>query len=133
MSSCFPSRISLSPRTVSATATRLPETRGLATFLDLRSPGIRDLTRGWRPEADLLATTLPGAHHTYVTAGLGGPLERIFGDGLVHARSADAPARAAGAAPNVTVHHHPGVGHLRLVHHPAVADHLVERLGPRRP
>ena len=115
----------------SATA-RWPETRGLASFLDLRSPGIRDLTRGWRSEPELLPVLLPVARHAFVTSGLGGPLERVLGDGLVHARSADAPARAAGAAPNVVVRHHPGIGHLRLVHHPAVADDLVTWMGPRR-
>lgn len=117
---------------LSATAARLPETRGLAAFLDLRSPGIRDLTRGWRPEPDLLPVLLPAARHAFVSSGLGGPLERAFGDGLVHARSATAPARAVGAAPNIVVRHHPGVGHLRLVHHPAVADDLVAWMAPRR-
>lgn len=117
---------------LSTTATRLPETRGLASFLDLRSPGIRDLTRGWRSEPELLPVLLPHARHGFVTAGLGGPWERLVGDGLVHARSADAPARADAEAPNVAVRHHPGVGHLRLVHHPAVADDLVAWMGPRR-
>jgi hypothetical protein len=110
---------------LSSGAAQRPETRGLATFLDLRSPGIRDLTRGWRSEPDLLPLLLPRAQHAFVTAGLARPWERLFGDGLVHARSADAPGRAAADAPNVVVRHHPGVGHLRLVHHPAVADDLV--------
>lgn len=117
---------------LSTGAARLPETRGLATLIDLRSPGIRDLTGGWRAEPELLPHLLPGARHAFVSAGLGGPLGRIVGDGLVHARSADAPARAVGAEPNVVIRHHPGVGHLRLVHHPAVADDLVGWLGPRR-
>jgi hypothetical protein len=116
---------------LSGTAARRPETRGLASFLDLRSPGIRDLTRGWRAEPELLPTLLPHARHAFVTAGLGRPWDRLVGDGLVHARSADAPGRASADAPNVVVRHHPGVGHLRLVHHPAVADDLVEWLGPR--
>lgn len=126
---------------LSAAAGRRPETRGLAAFLDLRSPGIRDLTRGWRSEPELLPALLPHARHAFVTAGLGRPWDRIVGDGLVHARSGDAPARAVRAttaeggapdAPNVVVRHHPGVGHLRLLHHPAVADDLVAWLGPRR-
>ncbi|HMJ75112.1 MAG TPA: hypothetical protein VK507_04020 [Iamia sp.] len=147
--------------TLSTAAARLPETRGLATFLDLRSPGIRDLTRGWRPsaldpiaetavaetavadaetaaEAEIvtLAALLPHAQHAFVAASLGTrrrhPLTWLVGDGLVHPRSATAPARAARSAPNVVTRHHPGVGHLRLVHHPAVADDLVQWLTPRR-
>jgi len=115
---------------LSDAAGRRPETRGVAAFLDLRSPGIRDLTRGWRSEPELLPALLPHARHAFVTSGLGGPLERLFGDGLVHARSADAPARAAADAGNVVVRHHPGVGHLRLLHHPAVADDLEAWMGP---
>ncbi len=147
---------------LSATAARQPETRGLATFLDLRSEGIRDLTRGWRPTAltpiaaspddvataadaadDVeteeiltLAALLPAAQHAFVASSLGTPghpLTRLFGDGLVHPRSATAPARAAREAPNVVTRHHPGVGHLRLVHHPAVGDDLVAWMAPRRP
>jgi len=172
--------------TLSTAAARRPETRGVATFLDLRSPGIRDLTRGWRPtaldpttgpgtadagpaeaaeaadtdapnvadveavadaaraeaetaaEAEIvtLAALLPQAQHAFVAASLGTrrrhPLTWLVGDGLVHPRSATAPARAARSAPNVVTRHHPGVGHLRLVHHPAVADDLVEWLTPRR-
>ncbi len=150
----------------SVAASRLPETRGLATVLDLRSAGIRDLTRGWRPTA--LATTgadevanladagtagrgdadaeheppevvtlaglLPHARHAFVASSLRAPLDRLIGDGLVHARSATAPGRAATrqAAENVIVREHPGVGHIRLVHHPDVADDLVAWLGPRR-
>lgn len=116
---------------LAGTAARLPETRGLASLIDLRSAGIRDLTRGWRAEPELLPALLPHARHAYVTAGLGRPWDRLVGDGLVHARSADAPGRASAGAANVLVRHHPGVGHLRLVHHPAVADDLVAWLGPR--
>jgi hypothetical protein len=154
---------------LSTAAAHRPETHGLATFLDLRSPGIRDLTRGWRPsaldptggpdradeapeavadaalaqaetaaEAEIvtLAALLPRAQHAFVAASLGTrrrhPLTWLVGDGLVHPRSATAPARAARSAPNVVTRHHPGVGHLRLVHHPAVADDLVAWLTPRR-
>ncbi|QYG91235.1 hypothetical protein HC251_01465 [Iamia sp. SCSIO 61187] len=134
---------------------RLPETRGLASFLDLRSAGIRDLTRGRRPaalgegggddadeEADVeaeivtLAALMPRARHAFVASSLGAgrrhPVAWLVGDGLVHPRSATAPARAARDAPNVVVRHHSRVGHLRLVHHPAVADDLVTWMGPRR-
>lgn len=140
-----------------AAAARLPETRGLATFLDLRSDGIKDLTRGWRPIIDeqgttaaaeaaaeeraatailTLAALLPDAQHAFVASRLGrtrrGPLARMVGDGLVHPRSAIAPARAAREATNVVVRQHQGVGHIRLVHHPAVGDDLVEWMTPRR-
>jgi len=137
-----------------AAASRRPETRGLATILDLRSPGIRDLTRGWRPTAVVdvidvsddpdeagdvdeivtLAALVPHARHAFVASSLRRPLDRLVGDGLVHARSATAPGRAATrrAATNVVVREHPGIGHIRLVHHPAVADDLVAWLGPRR-
>lgn len=134
----------------------LPETRGLASFLDLRSPGIRDLTRGWRPsaldegaaddvdeeeagvdaEVVTLAALLPRARHAFVASSLGTdhrhPVAWLVGDGLVHPGSATAPARAARDAPNVVVRHHPRVGHVRLVHHPAVADDLVAWMRPRR-
>ncbi len=120
----------------------VPETRGLGGIIELRSAGIRDLTHGWRPEPDPgtpdgqiveLASALPRARHAYVAATLGGSdghtLGRVLGDGLVHLASSTAPGRAGG--PNIVVRHHPGVGHLRLLHHPAVGDDLVEWLGPR--
>ncbi len=120
----------------SRTLSRVPESRPLADVIDLRSHGIRDLTHGWRPEPDPdvevreLAELLPHARHTYVAATLGSrsghPLTRLVGDGLVHPRSATAPARRGG--PNVEVRLHRGVGHIRLVHHPAVADDLVTQL-----
>lgn len=112
----------------SAAAARLPETRGLATFLDLRSPGIRDLTRGQVDDL-ALADRMPHARHAFVTAGLAAPFHVLVGDGLVHRASAAAPASDH---PNVVVRHHPGVGHLRLLNHPAVGDDLVGWLGPRR-
>ena len=120
---------------------RLPETRGLGGIIDLRSAGIRDLTDGWRPEPDPetpddeieeLAALLPHARHAYVAATLGSErhvLTRLVGDGLVHLASSTSPGRAGG--PNVAVRHHPNVGHIRLVHHEAVADDLVDWLGPR--
>jgi len=124
---------------------RRPETSALAGILDLRSAGIRDLTHGWPgrpvraddgtvPEPVIpLADLLPDAQHGFVAATLGRstshPLTRLVGDGLVHLRSSTGPARRGG--PNVVVRHHPGVGHIRLFHHPAVADDLVEWLGPR--
>ena len=120
----------------------LPETRGLGGIIDLRSAGIRDLTHGWHPEPDPeapddeireLAALLPHARHAYVAATLGRteghPLSRLLGDGLVHMTSSTAPSRIGG--PNVAVRHHPGVGHIRLVHHPAVADDLVDWLAAR--
>jgi hypothetical protein len=118
----------------SRTLATVPESRPLADVIDLRSAGIRDLTHGWRPEADgevaELARLLPHARHTYVAATLGRrrghPLTRLVGDGLVHPGSAMAPARCG--AVNVEVRVHPGVGHVRLVHHPAVADDLVAQL-----
>ncbi len=119
----------------------LPETRGLGGIIDLRSAGIRDLTHGWRPEPDPeapddeiqeLAALLPGAKHAYVAATLGATeghtLSRLLGDGLVHMTSSTAPSGAGG--PNIAVRHHPGVGHIRLVHHPAVADDLVTGWSP---
>lgn len=151
-----------------AAAARRPETRGLGTVLDLRSPGIRDLTRGWRPtaltalaateavggddpsgsaepadepaaadevaEVVTLAGLLPTARHAFVASAVRRPLDVLVGDGLVHSRSATAPGRAAtrAAATNVIVREHTGVGHIRLVHHPAVTADLVEWLTPRR-
>ncbi len=120
----------------------LPETRGLAGIIDLRSAGIRDLTHGWRPEPDPeapddeieeLAALIPHAHHAYVAATLGATeghaVSRLLGDGLVHMTSSTAPSTAGG--PNIAVRHHPSVGHIRLVHHPKVADDLVDWLEPR--
>lgn len=123
---------------------RLPETRGLGGIIELRSAGIRDLTHGWRPDVDPeapeeevreLAAVLPRAHHAYVAATLGATeshaLSRLLGDGLVYLHSSTAPSVAGG--PNIAVRHHPGLGHIRLVHHEAVADDLVEWMGPRFP
>lgn len=174
---------------------RLPETKAVADVIELRSPGIRDLTHGWEPwrggariteerraaaieaareaaasardlaegaaaaseaaaraaartlttggseggaEAEedeavpgTLPALLPAAHHWFVSSTLGShprhPLARLFGDGLVHPHSATAPATGR----NVTVRHHVGIGHIRLVHHPAVGDDLAAWLGPR--
>lgn len=126
---------------------RLPETAALGGILELRSAGIRDLTEGWPggpvPPADdaepdpmvALSALLPRAQHAFVAATLGRSEShlsaRLVGDGLVHLRSSTGPARGGGD--NVVLRHHVGVGHLRLLHHPAVADDLVEWLGPRAP
>lgn len=129
---------------------RLGETRPLATLANGRSAGIKDLRHGyiteddWRgldPDVPLEDTRIPvplraGVEHCFVSASIGATqghlVGRIFGDLLVPARSAAPPGYVTLPPEGITVRsrHFPGLHHFDLLHHPAVADQLVEWLRP---
>ncbi|SDV99591.1 esterase/lipase family protein [Marinobacter mobilis] len=98
--------------------------------IDLRSDGIRNLTRGdiLAGEGEL-AGLVPDVRH-YVVCGLLGrknnPVNALFGDALVHQSSARGERQGgwnlAGEAS------FEGIDHIRLAHHGAVAEQIVEWL-----
>lgn len=99
--------------------------------IDLRSEGIRNLSRGevFEPGMDE-QPLLPHARH-YVISGLitkgeDHPVNVLFGDALVHQSSARG-ARREGWVLNGTANF-PGVDHIRLAHHPLVGRQLQEWL-----
>ena len=142
---------------LTATLTRLPETRPLARLLALRSVGIKDLRRGTLVEADWTGRDLddptPGAHthvplldgarHFVVLATLArnpeGRVADLVGDLLVQPRSAvgDTGDDARLAYPPDHVHRVGGLHHLDLLNHPLVYEQirswLVERPEGARP
>ncbi|MDX1588735.1 MAG: hypothetical protein R3296_07330 [Oleiphilaceae bacterium] len=105
--------------------------RVVGDFLDLRSEGIRDLTRGEiLREAEELSPLYPGARH-YAIAGLlarqpENPLNRLFGDALVHEDSAHGAGQAGWALTDTASFG--GIDHIRLTHHPRVYQQLKEWL-----
>lgn len=123
---------------------RLPETRGLATLLALRSVGIKDLRRGTLVEEDWSGRDLdaPGAaDHTHVplhdgarhfvvlatlTRDPGGPLADLFGDLLVPPRSASGDTGGDDRLAFLPDHVHRlgGMNHLDLLNHPRVYEQI---------
>ncbi len=123
---------------------RLPETRGLATLLALRSVGIKDLRRGTLVEEDWSGRDLdaPGAaDHTHVplhdgarhfvvlatlTRDPGGPMADLLGDLIVPPRSAsgDTGDDDRLAFPPDNVHRLGGMNHLDLLNHPRVYEQI---------
>jgi pimeloyl-ACP methyl ester carboxylesterase len=117
--------------------------RPLATLLEARSLGIRDLRFGYVADADwrrrdrnaffanhrTVVPRLQHARYRFVGAtfrtSLGDRLGHVFGDGLV--RLASATACALADADSVVL---PGVHHLRLLNHPSVYRQLVAWLQP---
>ncbi|MDF0752635.1 alpha/beta fold hydrolase [Marinobacter sp. 71-i] len=105
--------------------------RVLGEVIDLRSEGIRNLSRGdvVNPE-DGEPPLLPGARH-YVVCGLLArsrqhPVNALFGDALVHESSACGSERKGWTLSDVASF--PGIDHIRLAHHPDVAAQLKEWL-----
>jgi pimeloyl-ACP methyl ester carboxylesterase len=125
---------------LAATLHVLPETRIIASLLDVRSAGIKDLRLGYvsQPERDvaLLAT----ARHHAVAASLGDtpghPLSRVIGDLLVPRASAFGEGRR-GAELGLDEADRRLIGrvnHFDLLDHPVVAELLHEWLaGPTAP
>ncbi|PXX93285.1 hypothetical protein DIT71_00310 [Marinobacter vulgaris] len=105
--------------------------RVLGEVIDLRSEGIRDLSRGeFVTGADGEPPLLPGARH-YVVCGLLArarqhPVNLLFGDALVNESSARGRERKGWAVSGEASF--PGVDHIRLAHHPDVAVQLKEWL-----
>ena len=105
--------------------------RVVGEVIDLRSEGIRNLSRGEvvhgnEGEPPLLA----GTRH-YVVCGLLArsrqhPINALFGDALVHESSARGHERRGWTLSGVASF--PGVDHIRLAHHPDVASQLKEWL-----
>jgi hypothetical protein len=130
---------------------RLPETRALATALNARSVGIKDLHRGYLtdecwsgqdPAAFLrhAARQIPfleAADHYFVSASLtrdhDHPVGRHVGDLLVlHASAWGSQPR--GERLRFAVDHYRHVGgatHFDLLNHPAIGDQIVRWLAPK--
>ncbi|MDY6799396.1 MAG: hypothetical protein SVX28_11840 [Pseudomonadota bacterium] len=105
--------------------------RVVGEVIDIRSEGIRNLSRG-----DILAEQgkdaplVPGVRH-FVVCGLlgrsrGNPLNALFGDALVHESSARGRDRGGWSLAGMATF--PGIDHIRLAHHPDVGRQLVEWL-----
>ncbi|MBW7471489.1 hypothetical protein QQF73_01250 [Marinobacter sp. M216] len=103
----------------------------IGEVIDLRSSGIRNLSRG-----DILeqgageAPLLPGARH-YVVCGLLSrsrthPVNALFGDALVHEASAQGLEQPGWQLAGMATF--PGIDHIGLAHHPDVATQLQEWL-----
>ncbi|OBJ52495.1 triacylglycerol lipase [Mycobacterium sp. 1423905.2] len=124
---------------------KLPETRGLAAFLNTRSSGVKDLRYGallhedWRdcdPDEFLQdrcheVPFLPEAiYHFVATSAAPRALGLLFGDSLVRPNSASGRGRSrtipfeAGHGLTLT-----GLNHFDLLNHPAIYDKLLEWLG----
>lgn len=105
--------------------------RVVGEVIDLRSEGIRNLSRGEVvSDGDGEPPLLPGARH-YVVCGLLArsrqhPVNALFGDALVHESSARGHERRGWALSGVATF--PGIDHIRLAHHPDVAGQLREWL-----
>ncbi|MCR8914500.1 hypothetical protein FDP08_11515 [Marinobacter panjinensis] len=101
--------------------------RVLGEVIDLRSEGIRNLSRGEvLSSEDGEPPLLPGARH-YVVCGLLArtrehPVNALFGDALVQESSARGRERKGWTLTGEASF--PGVDHIRLAHHPDVADQL---------
>ncbi|MDV3502211.1 hypothetical protein [Marinobacter sp. M-5] len=105
--------------------------RVVGEVIDVRSEGIRNLSRGEVVPADQGEPPLvPGTRH-FVVCGLLArsrthPVNALFGDALVHESSARGHERTGWKLAGVATF--PGVDHIRLAHHPDVARQLVEWL-----
>ena len=105
--------------------------RVVGEVIDLRSEGIRNLSRGEVVHGNEgEPPLLPGTRH-YVVCGLLArsrqhPINALFGDALVHESSARGHERRGWTLSGVASF--PGVDHIRLAHHPDVASQLKEWL-----
>lgn len=103
----------------------------IGEVIDLRSEGIRNLSRGevFEPETD--EQPLMGQARHYVVSGLiarqeDHPVNLLFGDALVQESSARGAKREGWTLDGTA--NFPGVDHLRLAHHPLVSRQLQEWL-----
>lgn len=101
--------------------------RVVGEVIDLRSEGIRNLSRGEVVDgSDVEPPLLPGSRH-YVVCGLLArsrrhPVNALFGDALVHESSARGDERGGWSLSGIASF--PGIDHIRLAHHPDVANQL---------
>jgi len=127
---------------------KLNESRPLASVLDRRSAGIKDLRSGhlldehWRdarprqksPGSDV--PLIPWANHYAVSATVTtnrlNPLGRLVGDLLVQPASARGRSRNGDHIPFPVEHrrHFGGLHHFRLLNHPSVYEAMREWLDP---
>lgn len=99
--------------------------------LDVRSAGIRNLSRGdILKESGALAPLLPNARHFAISGLLarqhGNPVNVLFGDALVQEGSARGANQADWELTDYACF--PGIDHIRLTHHPKVYEKLKEWL-----
>jgi len=127
---------------------RLDESRPLASILDRRSAGIKDLRAGhllddhWRNDGPGSkrepneVPLIPWANHyavsATVTTSRGNPLGRLVGDFLVQPDSAHGQSRDGRHVPFPLGHtrHFGGLHHFNLLNHPSVYEALREWLDP---
>lgn len=127
---------------------RLDVSRPLASVLNRRSAGIKDLGAGYlleddwrwadhgskRPIRDV--PLIPSAKHyavsATITAGYRNPLGRVIGDLLVQPASARGRSRDGRHIPFPAEHkrHFEGLHHFRLLNHPPVYEAMREWLDP---
>ena len=134
---------------------RLPETRGIAAFLNARSVGIKDLRYGacvdedWNtcqdPDEFLRdrcteVPFLPDAHYYFVGCTVReGPLGAVLGDLLVRIPSSSGRGNGKGRRIPLEddhVHEIHGLTHMDLLNHPAIYDQLrlwITRTAASRP
>jgi pimeloyl-ACP methyl ester carboxylesterase len=122
---------------------KLPETRGVAAFLNTRSAGVKDLRYGalldedWRdcdPDEFLKdrckeVPFLPDAVYHFVSTTAGGPLGLLVGDHLVRPKSASGRGRIRNVpfepAHGLTLS---GLNHFDLLNHPSIYEKLLDWL-----
>ena len=127
---------------------KLDESRPLASILDRRSAGIKDLNAGYLLDDDWRnggpgskrepndVPLVPWANHyaisATVTASHSHPLGRLVGDLLVQPDSARGQSRDGGHIPFPVEHtrHFGGLHHFNLLNHPSVYEALREWLDP---
>ncbi len=127
---------------------KLDESRPLASILDRRSAGIRDLSAGyllddhWRNDGlgskrePYEVPLIPWANHyavsATVTTSRRNPLGRLMGDLLVQPDSARGQSRDGGHIPFAAEHtrHFGGLHHFNLLNHPSVYEAMRDWLGP---
>lgn len=99
--------------------------------IDLRSEGIRNLSRGEVFEPDMEEQPLLAHARHYIISGLitkgeNHPINVWFGDALVQQASARGARREGWVLNGIA--NFPGVDHIRLAHHPLVSGQLQEWL-----
>ena len=127
---------------------KFDESRPLASILDRRSAGVKDLSAGylldddWRnggPRSKREPNDIPLIHwanhyaiSATVTASRNHPLGRLVGDFLVQPDSARGQSRDGGHIPFRVEHtrHFGGLHHFNLLNHPSVYEALREWLDP---
>ena len=127
---------------------KFDESRPLASILDRRSAGIKDLSSGYLLDDDWRdcgpgskrqpndVPLIPWANHyavsATVTTSRGNPLGRLLGDFLVQPDSARGRSRDGGHIPFPVEHtrHFGGLHHFNLLNHPSVYEALREWLDP---